>query len=78
MRGQEFGGLLQPTRVGKVWVRSGICINPDALFKVLERLAKSAGLKDISPHDLRPHVPVSVIMFSPRNVESGCESSHFS
>jgi integrase/recombinase XerD len=53
VRGQEPGSLLQPTRAGKVWVRSGQCMTPDALFKVLERLAKESGLKDFSPHDLR-------------------------
>jgi site-specific recombinase XerD len=50
---KESGGLLRPTRAGKVWVRPDQCITPDALFKVLERLEESAELKDFSPHDLR-------------------------
>jgi integrase len=53
LSGQEPGGLLQPTRTGKVWVRSGQCMTRNALFKALERLAKESGLKDFSPHDLR-------------------------
>jgi site-specific recombinase XerD len=53
LRGQEPGGLLQPTRAGKVWVSSCQCMTPDALFKILERLGESAKLKDFSPHYLR-------------------------
>jgi site-specific recombinase XerC len=53
LRGQEPDRFIQPTRAGKVWIRPGTCVSPDALFKVLERLGRSAGLKDFSPHDLR-------------------------
>jgi site-specific recombinase XerD len=53
VRGHEPGGLIQPSRAGKVWIRLGQCITPDALFKILERLGESAKLKDFIPRDLR-------------------------
>jgi integrase/recombinase XerD len=53
VRGHEPGGLIQPTRAGKVWIRLGQCISPDALLKILERLGESAKLKDFSSRDLR-------------------------